>query len=222
MTLIDDYVRRLDRSLAGPGRLKADLLAEARDGLVDAAEGYREQGLSQAQAQARALAEFGPVHHVRPDYQTELAVGAARRVALLLATVPITMGSLSGLMWRGAPWTRGPLPSHHTYSLVAHAVDRVSMVLAVLALAAFAALTAGARRWPVRRRAARVVAVGGLLALVTLYGCGATIYLMSLHQFGPAMLDWAPLQLGGLVVLAGYGYLGVTVRRALVATRATG
>lgn len=217
--VIEEYVRVLGRRLSGTGRLKADLLAEARDGLIDAAEAYREQGLSPAAAQVRAVAEFGPIRRVLPDYQAELAVSAARRVALLLATVPVTLGSLSTLMWHGAPWTRGPIDPNPAYSLVALVVDRLGAVLAVAGLAAFLGLTVGARRWPVRRRVARAVAIGGLLGLVVLYSGGLAIYLMSLHEFGAAMLAWTPTWLGAVTVLAGYAWLGRNVRRALIASR---
>ncbi|WP_213452995.1 permease prefix domain 1-containing protein [Rhizomonospora bruguierae] len=143
--VIDQHLRALERRLAGPGRLKADLLAEAHDDLLDAAEAYRAQAVPAA-AEARAVTDFGPLRRVAPDYQTELAVAAARRAA----------------------------------------------------------------RW---------VALGGSLAVLLLFANGITIYLMSLHTFGTAILTWTPMQVGGLAVLAGYGWLGWTLRRALIATR---
>jgi hypothetical protein len=220
-TLIDEYLHALGRRLSGPGRLKADLLAEARDGLVDAAEAYQADGLTRRAAQARAVAEFGPIRRVSPDYQAELGVGAARRMAFQLATVPVTISSLSSLMWRGAPWTERATGPHHGYSLLARAVDGVGIVLAIVGLLAFLVLTVGARRWPLRQPAARAVALGGLVAVLTLYASGLSIYLMSLYEWGGALLAWTPTQLGGLVVLASYAWLGYTVRRCLAATRRT-
>ncbi|MFC7483449.1 permease prefix domain 1-containing protein [Luedemannella flava] len=71
--IIDEYVAGLGRRLVGPARLKAELLAEARDGLVDAAETAAGRGLDAPAAQRHAVAEFGTYTQVAPAYQVELA-----------------------------------------------------------------------------------------------------------------------------------------------------
>ena len=84
---IEAYVANLDRALRGPRRVKADLLREARDGLVDAAESYTVAGLTPRQAAHRAVAEFGTVAQVAPGYQRELGSAQSVRTALLICLV---------------------------------------------------------------------------------------------------------------------------------------
>src|SRR5207244_7286136 len=82
---VDRYVAGLGAALRGPRRVKADLLVEARDSLVDAAEAYRAEGATQAEADRQAVAEFGTLAEIVPAYQAELAVAQGRRTALLIA-----------------------------------------------------------------------------------------------------------------------------------------
>ncbi|WP_033293301.1 permease prefix domain 1-containing protein [Amycolatopsis jejuensis] len=79
MNAIDGYLAELDRQLVGSRSAKADLLAEARDGLHDAAEAYREGGWSAEDAQRRAVADFGHVGEVAGDYQAELSMHSGVR-----------------------------------------------------------------------------------------------------------------------------------------------
>lgn len=85
--MIDAYITELDQALRGPRAAKADLLAEARDGLVDAVEAYQERGLTLREAEQRAVEEFGPVRTVAADYQGELGLAQGRRTAVLICTV---------------------------------------------------------------------------------------------------------------------------------------
>jgi hypothetical protein len=93
------YLDDLGRRLRGPRRLKADLLAEARGSLIDAVCAREERGVPADVAQRDALAEFGPVEAVAPDYQTELAVAQGRRTVLLIFGVFFTQIFL----WDDAP-----------------------------------------------------------------------------------------------------------------------
>ena len=54
---VEPYLAELSRALAGPRRRKADLMAEARDSLVDATEAYEADGLRRGEAAERAVAE---------------------------------------------------------------------------------------------------------------------------------------------------------------------
>lgn len=96
---IDDYVAELERTLAGPHGPKRDLVVEARDSLVDAAEALEAEGMSREEAERRAVEEFGPVPAIAPAYQVELTVSAGRRLGLLML---ISLPALV-LMW-GAIW----------------------------------------------------------------------------------------------------------------------
>lgn len=74
MSTIEDYISELDRRLSGSAGAKADLLTEARDGLIDAAEAYREGGSDEQDAERRAVADFGPVAVIAGAYQQELGL----------------------------------------------------------------------------------------------------------------------------------------------------
>ena len=97
--MIEAYVDALDCSLRGPRRVKADLLAEARDALVDTATAYEREGLERPAAEARAVAEFGTVDEVGPDYQAELAFSQGRRTGLFLFFVLIGQAVAWRMVW---------------------------------------------------------------------------------------------------------------------------
>ncbi|MEE1800719.1 permease prefix domain 1-containing protein [Streptomyces sp. JV176] len=109
--MIERYVAELNEALCGPRTVKADLLAEARDGLIDAAEAYEETGLDRASAERRAVADFGPVATVAPDYQTELALAQGRRTAVLICAVltiqPVAWWMLLSLVGHGTGTANG-------------------------------------------------------------------------------------------------------------------
>jgi hypothetical protein len=48
------------RRLRGPRRVKADMLAEVRDGLIDATEAYRDSGLDEDGAQRQGWPTSAP------------------------------------------------------------------------------------------------------------------------------------------------------------------
>jgi hypothetical protein len=84
---IEEYVAQLGAALKGPRRTKADLVREARDGLLDAAEAYACSGLSPDQAERQAVADFGTVAQVAPAFQQELGYAQSTRTALLVGLV---------------------------------------------------------------------------------------------------------------------------------------
>src|SRR4051812_33311603 len=96
VSLIEAYVAELAEALRGPRAVKADMLAEARDGLIDATEALRGSGWDAAAAERRAVADFGPVARVAPDYQLQLGLSQGRRTALLLC---LTLGA-QPVLWR--------------------------------------------------------------------------------------------------------------------------
>ena len=87
VSVIDGYLAELGRALHGPRRAKADLLEEARGGLLDAARAYEDGGLDGFSAQRRAVAEFGSVARLAPEYQIELGYAQTQRTALLICLV---------------------------------------------------------------------------------------------------------------------------------------
>jgi hypothetical protein len=206
---IDEYVHALDRTLSGPGRLKGDMLREARHGLADAAEAYQEEGMPRAEAERLAVAEFGEVRALAPAYQAELGLGAARRLALKMVLVPALFATLADFMWRGSPWstsTNGPHPPEG-YLLISHTQDYLGYVWAGLAMAVYLWLTWTARRG---RAAGRVTVRAIGLVTLSIVGltwlAGAVIYLWSLSLWDAA-LTWPPMVAGGLLVGAAYSWL---------------
>lgn len=85
--MIDTYLTELGAALRGPRRAKADLLAESRDGLIDAAEAYESGGLCRDDAQRQAVADFGTLEELVPAYQAELSLAQGKRTALLVLFV---------------------------------------------------------------------------------------------------------------------------------------
>ena len=72
---IDDVLARLGHRLPWLLGSRRDLLAEVRDGLEDAAEAHRRDGLSPRAAEARAVDELGAVEELVVAYAE---LGAAR------------------------------------------------------------------------------------------------------------------------------------------------
>lgn len=203
---VADYLRRLHRSLRGPGPAKADLLREVRDGLHDAVEAYRRDGLSVAQAQRRALDEFGAVELLAPGLQDELTTGAIRALALRTALGFTAVAGGSVLMWWGAPWTGTEPPA--AYLLLSAWVDRLGYALVACALAAYLWLAWTLRHGrPPSRDAARLVGGGAALLLAGTAVGGALLYGWSLRLFSSAA-TWPPMLLGSILILAVYGWLG--------------
>jgi hypothetical protein len=97
--LIDEYIGGLSARLVGPCRAKRDLLREARDGIVDAADAYADAGLDPAEAAGRAVADFGGYRQVVRPFQTELAVAQGRRTALTVAVAMPAVLLASRLTW---------------------------------------------------------------------------------------------------------------------------
>lgn len=212
--LIDEYVDRLDRALTGPPRLKDDLVTEARHGLVDAAEGYREAGLPAADAERQAVAEFGAVPELAPAYQVELAAGAARRLTLRLALVSALLGPVAQLMWWRAPWATSGVQPPDGYLLVSNVQDRVGPVVLVVALVAYVLL-----RRSNRRGLALAAGVGAAGFLTLNIATGLLIYVWSVLLWDAA-LTWPPMLVGGLVIMTVYGWLGRTAATCVAAARA--
>ncbi|SCL55360.1 hypothetical protein GA0070606_2428 [Micromonospora citrea] len=219
-TVVEERLRELDASLRGPRRLKSDLLTEARHGLLDAVDAYREDGLPAAEAQRRAVAEFGSPAQLVPAYQAELTVGALRGLSLRVVGLAVVAFVAGDLTWQGASWSDGPRPPAG-YVLLSASVDWIWAVAFVLA--ATGLLLAGAGRWAPRGGDAVGRAVGtaltGVLALSVLAGAGLFAWSMGLWE---AALTWPPMLVGAAVAAAGHLWLGRAARTWLLAVRSTG
>ncbi|MFC9686917.1 permease prefix domain 1-containing protein [Kribbella sp. NPDC056951] len=99
-TSVDDYLVGLTKALPGPRRKRADLVAEARDHLIDATEAFEADGLDRTAAERAATADFGELSDVVPAYREELSVAQSRNTAVLLFAVMI----LQPLVWQPGMW----------------------------------------------------------------------------------------------------------------------
>jgi hypothetical protein len=177
VSVVETYVAELRRSLRGPRRARADLVAEARDGLVDAAEAYQRQGMDPTAAERRAVAEFGDVQEIARQYQSELGLIQGRRTALHIVIV------LAGqhLLWSGA-WSGrdSTVDAPSWYGQLAQGFDVFGAVALVTAFASLMLVTAVKH---LRGKGRTLVLATGVFALTLLSG-----HLV----FGTVLSAWSP------------------------------
>jgi hypothetical protein len=162
--VIDRYVAELDHALRGPRAVKADMLAEARDSLLDATEAYEESGLDRESAERCAVDDFGPVQVIAPEYQVELGLAQGRRTALLICAVltlqPVAWWAL--LRFAGQDAGQDANDSGRAgYALIDTMVRWTGAGAIAMGLAVVIATGAGARRL---RSTPRLVRVTGYFA----------------------------------------------------------
>jgi hypothetical protein len=193
---VDQYLTGLSRALVGPRRRKADLLAEARDSLVDATEAYEADGLDAREAAARAVADFGDLAEVVPGYRSELGIAQGRRTAVLLALVLMAQP----IVWlEGAwSWNQHPDSGNPLVHLLNDLVKGVGMVAIVGSLLALVATGIGLRIPAVRDRAT------SLTARFALWSCGAVCLIAVLLSLTSAAVDGSGISslgaVGGFVI----------------------
>ncbi|MFD2466481.1 permease prefix domain 1-containing protein [Amycolatopsis silviterrae] len=209
---IDGYLAELDRALVGRRGTKADLLAEARDGLRDAAEAYRAGGWNETEAQRRAIADFGQVREIAADYQAELSThNGVRTLWLLVLGVPAMQASWQAtrLLTYGS-WDRLTTPNPSWYLFITQFTH--AGIYAVPAVGLLALLCT---RWLSRRfdgvrtasvcRVLGAIAVGlNLFSVLLLIGATGVVDAARLFLSGPCgllMVSWVVLSFR-LVVLA--------------------
>lgn len=165
---LEHYLAEVAARLPGPARVRADIVAELRAGLMDAADAYQSAGVPPAQAAGAVISEFGDPAQIADAFRAEIAASQARRVAVTL----LVTGPLVGLLWIAAaaashlgvppaqPWRWTGLPP------VLHLVAAAAAVTACAALAGIAS-TGRLTRWlPARpRRAPTAAAVAGFGAV---------------------------------------------------------
>ncbi|MEU2987512.1 permease prefix domain 1-containing protein [Micromonospora aurantiaca] len=216
--VVDRRLHELSTRLHGPNRLKADLLTEARHALEDAVEAYREGGLPRAEAQRRAVAEFGSDAQLVPGFQAELAVGALRGLALRTLVVAVVLIAAGDLTWQGSSWSDGP-PPPQSYLLLSAALNGIWGVVAALALVA---LLVGplVARWGSPRlvRPARLIGFGLTGSLLLGAVAGGALFGWSIGLWDAA-LTWPPLVIGMMVVSAAWFALARAARCWVLADR---
>jgi hypothetical protein len=217
--VIDAYLGEVAAALPGPPRARADIVAELRSGLLDAADAHRCAGLATATAAEAAIGEFGDPRHVAATFRPELTLTQARRLALTLAAT----GPLIGLLWavaalasdagiRPAPWqwfTAPPVP-------LAAAAFLVAALTALATLAATGRLT----RWlPGHPRAAAATAATGAYSAAA---ADLAIFALLASQLAsaPGHFDPAPVTAAAIASLTRLTLAPRAARRCLAASAA--
>lgn len=161
--MIDAYLTDLGAALRGPRRAKSDLLAEARDHLVDAAQQYERDGLERPAAERAATADFGELAEIVPAYQAELGLTQGRRTALAL----LCMSAAQPFVWGHAfQWVSGN--SADQLKDADELVENLGGMTILLALLAVLAYRFGMRHPKIRTKLAQVTGIGALGACALL------------------------------------------------------
>lgn len=205
------YVVRLGAALVGPRRARRDLLREVADHLEDASEAYVRAGLTEAEAGARAVADFGTVAEVAPGLQTTLAVASSRRTVALLLTVlgvqPFLWDSgLAGLLGLDGAASE---PSGRVYAVLDGLVEYGGGVVMAGALLLLVGCGIGNRWFHAGPRIALVTGWFGLAAAVVLPLIGLAMTALAARAEAGAWLLLVALLVAPLVLV------GVSARRTL-------
>jgi HAAS domain-containing protein len=217
--VIERYVAELDGRLRGPAAVKADLLTEARDSLADAADRYRDGGLSPQEAERRAVEEFGSLTVVAPGYQAELAAAhAATVLRSVMVLIPLTyvLWEVNRMFWIG-PWSSfGGAPTPGWYRFVSQGNGYVPWIITAIAGVSLVAGRSLSRRGV---SGATLCKVGGWVA-VGCVGLGIafnlSVVIGTATLDAPRLLMPAPVMLAGLVFYVVFIRVGVLAKRCLV------
>jgi hypothetical protein len=137
-TLVEETIEELAAGLPAD---RTGLLAEARDGLEDAVEAYRRAGLSPDEAAKRAVAEFGDLEELRPDYAADLTSSSVRATATALgAGYPVIL-----VAWAVVNLVT-PDRAPHGSAWAASSFSLIGVLAVVSTLAALTLLRRAARR----------------------------------------------------------------------------
>ena len=196
----------LERALRGPRRVKADLLREACDGLVDAAAAYQDNGIDAASAARRAVLDFGPVAVVAPAYQRELGSAQSVRTALLIALVLAPQDAV----WDIVQGTAAATPSGTVYGAVLGLMSWLGGAALLGCVAAAALHGIGQRRPGARAGLTRAVGVFAVAVAVVFSGTAT-----ALAVSGPEPTSVAGLGTTAAIVFAPMAVVAWSGRRCV-------
>jgi hypothetical protein len=191
---VETYLTGLSRALRGPRRRKADLMAEARDSLVDATEAYEAGGLSPLEAAEHAVADFGDLDEVVPGYRSELGIAQGRRTAVLLLLVMMAQP----IIWQEGVWAWNKQPDSDNPVVVF--LNQLVLVAGGLSIAGgilvLIATGIGLRHPGIREHATKAT------ARFALSSCAAVSIISLLLSTASSMANGADTQ--GLLVVLGF------------------
>ncbi|GLY69867.1 permease prefix domain 1-containing protein [Amycolatopsis taiwanensis] len=210
---IAEHLARLDARLRGPRAAKADLLNEARDGLMDAAEAYRAAGRPDIEAQRLAVRDFGEVDTVAPAYQGELGLaGGIRALRTILIAIPgmHAIFELTRMIWIGDWSSLGGPPAPYWYHQIATITDQAAPVVAALALVGLVAAR------PLLRRLGSRTA-GRVLTLMATAGIAGTALSQMSIMVSTAVVNVGWVTLSMPTTLVGLSSLALMIRLFVLA-----
>jgi hypothetical protein len=222
---VESYLAEIAARLPGPARPRAEILAELRSGLLDAADAHRSAGLPPARATRAAISEFGTPGQVADGFRAEIAARQARRLSVSLAAG----GPLVGLLWIAAALASHLgmhlAPPWHWPDLAPALSIGIHLVVVAIVAAAWAALlgiavTGRLTRWlPARPRHGPAVAV---IAGFGAAGADLVLLLLVAGQLAlaPGKLAPLPIALAATTSLARLTFATRAAHRCL-AVRAT-
>ncbi|ROT31981.1 permease prefix domain 1-containing protein [Micromonospora sp. HM5-17] len=200
---IDDYVSAVGAELRGSARVRADMLAEIRAALLDAADSHQQGGLAPAEARKAAVREFGSARRIAAGLQEVLAMIHGRRTALLLLVVLAAQYGAAALVGRLGGWRAfwGAGEPDAGYLWLARATDVFGGLALLAALIPIVLLRHGLRHAWVGPVVVRVTALFTAVVVTLTLTCGVLLAVL-------------PSSAGPMVTLAGVS--GAVVPSALV------
>jgi hypothetical protein len=214
--VVDRYVDELGSRLQGSRKQVRELLTETRDSLADATEAHLDRGLTEREAQERAVEEFGPVREIANEYQAELAVAYGTRTLVWLAIVlPLMhMAWEYGRMLLVGPWRDfGTMPPDW-YLVVAKANDLTSGIASGVALVALVLGRVLARKYDTRLLA-KLGATIALVAVGAVLLGNVSIILATAHFDASRLVQSLPMTIASLITWIVIVRLGLLARRCL-------
>jgi hypothetical protein len=214
--LIERYVADLGSRLRGSRKQVRDLLTETRDSLTDATEAHLDRGLSERDAQQRAVEEFGPVREIAGEYQAELAVAYGTRTLIWLAIVlPLMhMAWEYGRMLLIGPWQDFGVMPPSWYLFIAKANDLASGAASGVALVALVLGRVLARRYDAKLLARLTASVAILAVGMVLLG-NLAIIAATAHVDASRLVQSLPMSIASLITWIVIVRLGLLARRCL-------
>jgi hypothetical protein len=214
--VIERYVTELGSRLQGSKKQVRELLTETRDSLADATEAHVDRGLTEKEAQKRAVEEFGPVREIANEYQAELAVAYGTRTLIWLAIVlPLThMAWEYGRLLLIGPWQDfGTMPPTW-YLFVAKANDLTSGIASGTALVALILGRVLARKYDTKLLA-KLGATIAIAAVGAVLLGNVAIILATAQVDASRLMQSLPMSIASLITWIVIIRLGLLARRCL-------
>jgi hypothetical protein len=216
---IEDYLAEVAAALPGAPKIRADIVAELRSGLLDAVDAHLAAGLSTEAASLAAVAEFGDSRTATALLAPECAALQARRLSVSLAATAAPIGALWAFAAQASHGGRHTAPRQWITAPPMPLTLAACVIVLTTALATVAATGRLTRRLSDRPGAAAIsAAIGG-------FGASAVdlaIFTALAHQLvtAPDTLAPLPVTLAATATLTRLTLAHRTARQCLAARAA--